>query len=251
MTRINYTGRQRIAREAVRLRVRSMPAAPVLDVLSLGLDSVRVPAEAEVVVEAYRQTAYMRFYAGTVANPVLFTDELLYQFDAPESIRFRVKVVGTGEQRGKVLAQADQIRAALEDAETPPQTSLLVIAPKPLGQILWRLEFNNDEPELMVNSDVGDWKTFAATPAFQAFVLPEVLRQIASWVLTEVKSMDDDDESVLALWVKFFGTIGYDPKEVDDSDESKKNWIEDVVAYFGRAHRFRDLVRDLTGEVEE
>jgi hypothetical protein len=251
MTRLNFTGRRRVRRDDVRLRVRDSNDSPVLDVLDLDLGQLNLPVDAKVVVEAYRQTSYMRFYAGTVGRLTFPTSQPLYEFESPETVRFRIKVVGTGEDDGKILAAADNLRATTEADEEAPQSSLLPTVPDALGQMLWRLDFSNDEPKLVVNRDVGDWKGFAMLPTFTALVLPEALRQIVKWVLENLEMFEEGEETPLALWVLFLAEMGHDPRDVDAEDEGEREtWADEAVDRFARRYRFLDLVDDLTGATE-
>lgn len=250
MTRLNFTGRRRIPKSNIGLRVRTANGAPVLDVLRLDLDQLRLTDDADIVIEAYRQTSYMRFGAGTVGAPSLPTGRLLHEFEAPDAVRFRVKVVGAGDDEGKILAAADQLRASLEGDDEEPQTSLLTIVPEDLGHVLWRLDFADEEPKLEVNKRVGDWRGFALQPTFTAFVLPEALRQIATWTLRNLELFEEGDGTPIAGWVAYLSELGHDPRDVSDA-EDQELWVEDVVGHFGREHRFLNLVGALTGEVDE
>lgn len=250
MTRLNFTGRRRIPKINIGLRVRTATSYPVLDVLRLDLDELRLAGDADIVIEAYRQTSYMRFSAGTVGSPSLPTGCPLREFEAPDAVRFRVKVVGAGDDEGKILAAADQLRASLAGDAEDPQTSLLTIVPEDLGHVLWRLDFDDDEPKLVVNKGIGDWRGFALQPTFTAFVLPEALRQIARWTLRNLELFEEGEVTPIVGWVFYLTELGHDPRDVSDAEESSELWVEDVVAHFGREHRFLDLVQAITGEVE-
>jgi hypothetical protein len=248
MTRINYTGRRRIEQSDVQLRVRTSGDNPILDVVSLQLEQFSLPSDARVIVEGYRETVLMRFGAGTVGALELPLDQPLSEFDSPEVIRFRVKVVGVGVDEGKILAAADRLRATAEDEELAPHSSLLSAAPEELGHVLWRVSFGDDEPKLLVNRQVGDWKSFAVMPQFSAFVLPEAFRQITAWVLNRIDSHEEGDGSPLDQWVLMLSALGHDPRGTELSDEDERSaWIDEVVGHFSRKFRFLDLVADLTG----
>lgn len=252
MTRINFTGRKRLERGDIEIRVRNVDGVPVLDVLRLQLQRLALSAKARVVVEAYRETILMRFDLGTVGELALPVGQSLSEFDSPEVIRFRVKVIDVGANHGKLLAVADRLRPHLEEDGAEPHSSLLTTAPEDLGHVLWRLEIKDDEPKLLVNNAVGDWKGFAISPPFVAFVLPEALRQIAIWVAEEIDSLEDGDDTSLARWVSFFIAMGHDPHVGSFEDKRDRElWADEVAAQFSRKNRFRDLVADLIGGAEE
>lgn len=242
MKRINFTGRKRITKRRVQFRVRDVDEDPHLDVLKLDLDNLGLPEKSPVFVEAYRRSKYDRIHAGTVQELDLPTGYPLLAFESIEEPLFRVKVIGTGDDSGKLLAVADQLRPAKEDEG--PQQSLLSIACARLGQRLWKLDVADDDPQLLVNVDVGDWKEFAATPMFRSLVLPEAFRQVVDWVLEDLDEMPDDDATTpRALWVSFLADMDCDPREIDASDSDERDiYIENVMTRFCQDHRFLDTV---------
>jgi hypothetical protein len=246
VTRINYTGRRHIERDQVKLRLRRAENHFLLDVVQLNLDDLGLPRDATIVIEAYRQTGYMRFDAGTVGVPKLPSGLSLSEFQSPEGVLFRVKIAD--QAVGKLLATADRLRALIEYEAPAPTESMLPIRPERLGHELWHIDLSEDEPTLVVNSEVGDWKTFSLRPVFQAFVLPEVVRQIGLWVISNKTQLDDDGDSALSLWAAYMRSLGYDPAQAPGEDSGE--WVNDMVQDFCRQHRFRDLIPELTGEIE-
>jgi hypothetical protein len=245
VTRINYTGRKRIPRDRVSLRIASNGG------IKLHVTSVELPPDlppgARVVIEAQRQTRFMRLDCGTVASPLLPIGEPLIEFDVADGIRFRLKVVGASEaDEGKILAAADGIVAASD--ETPSgREPLLAFRPAPLDQRLWKLDISDGAwPVVLVNQSIGDWHQFAREPHFQALVYPEVLRQIALWVVENLEDADEPDTPAGA-WRRFLKDLGTDPVEDAPPDEEERSgwaqdWADDVADKFCRRHRFRDLV---------
>lgn len=241
MTTLNYTGRKRIHRDRVQLRVRQVDGVPVLDVVRIDVEGLTLPGSATLVVEAYRRSRYIRCEAGTVASPALPTGVRLGEFEAAESPLFRVKVVSPDGETGKLLAVLDQLRPQIEDEG--PQISLLSVAPAELGQRLWRLDLSEDNPQLLINRNVGDWRNFAAMPLFSALVLPEALSQVIEWVVQEPAVLDEED-TPRALWVRFLTeNMGHDPREADLTEpEDRETFIGDVVGQFCTQYRFLDSV---------
>lgn len=246
MTRINYTGRKRIKRDRVRLRLTTNGSVK-LHADELNLDGIALPSDAGIVIEAQRQTRFMRLSCGTVSTPDLPAGAALTEFDVAEGLHFRVKVVGvTGADEGKILAAADGLIATSE-GDTAGRTALLPFRPAPLGQRLWKLEATEgDWPALLINESVADWHQFARTPSFQALVLPEVLRQIAIWVVEQLDDAQEEDTPAGA-WRQFLSGFGQDPVEVapDDEDERAgwaRDWAEEIADKFSRRHKFRDVL---------
>lgn len=253
MTRINYTGRKRIPRDRVRLRLASNGDIR-LYVTSVALPA-GLPLDARVVIEAQRQTRFMRLDCGTVAAPDWPNDALLSEFDVVDGVRFRLKVVGTSEAaEGKILAAADSI-VATSEGSLSGRDPLLAFRPALLGHRLWRLDTSDGAwPVVLVNQAIGDWHQFAREPYFQALVLPEVLRQIALWVVENLEDADEPDTPAGA-WRRFFKSLGSDPLEEappdgDDRAGWAQDWADDVTDRFCRRHRFRDAITSSSEDVD-
>lgn len=253
MTRINFTGRRRITRKLVDLQLRSTDGPPRLDLVRLDLSDLGLPEEAPIVVEAYRRANYTRLDAGTVGELDLPRGEPLPEFESATEPLFRIKVVGAGEDEGKLLAVADQLRAHVPDEEDEgPQASLLSVAPNDLGQRLWKLDLTDDHPQILVNNRIADWKGFASTPEFHAFVLPEVLRQITQWVIEGMDEDIDDEETPRAMWMRLMAdTLGRDPHDARDMDSTDlDSWMDNTVDEFCSRHALLERYEE-TSEVGE
>lgn len=247
--RLNYTGRQRIRRQDVDIRVHQpREADPPVMSARLDLSSYTLPPEARVVIEAYRQTAWQRFEYGTVAAVREPDDRTLREFGSEEGVRFRVKVIQPptpGAAAGRILAQADSI----EPDRDGPRQSMLPLEPDPnLRDEVWRLDLDEDDGPLVRVSThlVRDRHELARSPAFLALVLPEVLRRILAWAL-EDGLPDDDDEmewrSPRGRWIRYgCGLLGQaePPEELGDPNDgadARDRWIDEVVTRFCREHR--------------
>jgi hypothetical protein len=65
--RLNYTGRVKINRSDVFIAIQKKDELLIFDA-DLKLDDYGLPADSQIYIEAYRQTVWMRFLFGTVAN---------------------------------------------------------------------------------------------------------------------------------------------------------------------------------------
>lgn len=237
MTRLNYTNRLRLTRDLIQLRLHESGGQLLLNVERLDLSGFALPADAKVLVEAYRQTTRSRIQCGTVGVPMLPTAVPMPEFSVDGGALFRVKVVGVGEADGKLLAVADRVPAT-DEQDGAARTPLLPFrSTDDLGQRLWRLDID-EGPAVLINSGVGDWKAFALEPNFQALVFPEILRQVALWVVRE-NDNDEEDGDEAAAWRLFLANLGYDPAEVTGNEpEQAEQWANDVAAAFARKHKF-------------
>lgn len=233
--RLNYTGRIKIHRTDLKLATRESDGVLSFDA-HLHLTDYELPAEALVFVEAYRQTTWMRFPFGTVANLQPPEKRALSEFDSADGILFRVKVTQAQDEH-ILLAAADRIPLALPD-EDAERESLLTFVPAELGDELWRVRLDG-EPEFLVNkSAADDPRQMALSPVFVSLVYPAVLRQVLTCVLIEHDHRDtDDDEDWRSKWLRFASMLpGVDPKppEKDDGTDAALRWVEDAVAGFAK-----------------
>jgi len=241
--RLNWTGRRRIPRERARISLAQVDGhtsfSAVLELASLGF-----PPEARVVVEAYRQAGWMRFDFGSVSLVAPPRSTWLEEFDPVDGVLFRVKVLGTAGEHGRILGEADGIRPSDPSAAESDNEPLLIPRGADLGEEVWRLNIDEGSmpPELLVNRSLGDWQAVARSPQFVWLVYPEVLRRILRAVLDGDTLDPEDTESWRARWVRFASTLpGVSAPPGEGSDLTlRENWVDDAVQSFCRVHRFRD-----------
>jgi hypothetical protein len=228
---LNYTGRKRISREHARIVLHEGPAGKSFDA-TLKLDNYGLPPDACVYVEAYRQTTYMRFDFGTVGKIQAPSDLMLRDFGPGEGILFRVKVVAPDDHR--LLAEADRI--------TPQNNreGLLPVKPEDLGEEVWRLNFDDDQVFLLINSQVANWKALARDPVFIALVPPVILRMVLERIIWRENDWDTEDmRDWRSRWLRFAETeLRVGPLPSGDDEESLAQWIEKAVYAFCERHRF-------------
>lgn len=240
--RLNYTGRIKIHRTDVSLATREEAGTLCFDA-NLRLRDYELPAEALVFVEAYRQTTWMRFPFGTVANlqPPPPEKRLLTEFDSADEIRFRVKVTQAHDEH-ILLAAADRIPLAKPEDDSDSE-SLLEVRSAELGDELWCVDLD-DEPRLLVNKSAApDWRQLARSPVFFALVYPAVLRQVLTNVLTSGHRDTDDETDWRSKWLRFASLLpGMDPQppEKQEGMEAALRWAEDAVAAFARKLGLKD-----------
>jgi hypothetical protein len=248
--RLNYTKRQRLKREHLTITVHQ-PRETDPPVMSAAVDltSYSLPADASVLIEAYRHTAWQRFEFGTVGAIQAPEDRTLRDFGAGEGLQFRVKVVeplSHGSTAARILAQADGIKPNQDG----PRRSLLPLDPDPtLTNEVWRLEIDeNDGPLIKVSTHlVRDRHALARSPGFLSLVLPEVFRRVLTWALEDGLPGDEEWDTPRGLWIRFgCGLLGQTepPEDLDDRDEgadARDAWIEQAVNRFCRGNHIDRL----------
>lgn len=249
----NYTGRRKIDRKDVSVVLREDRGDWVFDA-DLRLAEYRFPRNAEVWIEAHRQNLWMQFPWGTVSAIHPPQNRRLTEFDVPDGILFRVRVVQPpGQEHHKLLGEADGILFIKVGESNAERRPLLEPVPDALDQLLWKLDIESDPPRLLVNRDARPtWKEMARTPHFIALVYPEVLRQLLSYVLITDQWIDDDEETGWQSdWIRFaklLGGLASPPPPADR--EGRQTWIDEAVSAFARRHQLKQTW-DLNFEEEQ
>ncbi len=184
----NYTGRQRIDRSDVAIILSHTDGIWAYDA-TLSLAEYKFPKNAEVWVEAYRQNLWMQWPWGTTSAPRSPADRRLLEFEDPEGVLFRIRVVQpSGSEHHKLLGEADSIPFVKAGEADDRRRRLLVTIPDALDQQLWKIDFDADPPTLLVNQDAKpSWKNMAQSPQFEALVYPEVFRRLLLRILIQDK----------------------------------------------------------------
>ena len=94
MIRLNHTGRARFDKKSIDLGVKEENGVALLT-FRANLDEYRLPAAASVILEAKRQTTYMRIELGKVSDRRQLEEEPLSIFGSDTNITFTLKVVSS------------------------------------------------------------------------------------------------------------------------------------------------------------
>jgi hypothetical protein len=241
--RLNYTGRKKIRRDDVSIALHEKPNVPATFDADLSkLSGYKLPDDGVVSVEARQQTRWMRFGYGTVGRITPAADRTLTEFDSPDGILFSVKVTAVTGDAGKLLAEADGIPVRFPGEADERRNPLLPVKSDDTGHEVYRLDFSNDPPMLLVNRAAGDKDAIARSPLFMSIVYPAVLREILNRILyvEEFDDPDDDGENWQARWLRFAGGLAgvgsVPPKDDGDRDQ----WIDDAVAAFAKQQTMLD-----------
>lgn len=236
--RFNFTERKRIDQERVEIEVtEGADGGPASFNGALDFDGMELPADAPVTIEAYRGRMAMRFpwgAAGALTPPL---DRRLVTI--PDNPSFRVKVVAP-DGSGILLAMANRIRPRKEESHG----SLLWLKPSDaLGKEVWRLQFGEGNPTLLINRSVPGIETAALNDdAFHALVFPEVLRAVLVRALITDDADLDDEGGDWGGWLRFARSFHNEPllssEGGDDDRDARMTWIDAAVAAFTQK-RFR------------
>lgn len=233
--RINSTGRRRINRESIDIRLlatalgQPLQAKASLDIAALGF-----PGNAAVAIEAYHRSSSMRFDCGTIdalAIPVMVLD----QIDQGGNILFRVKVVDKVNEQGKLLGSAERIQPRSDDADEA-RRPLFPVQYRDLGAEVWKVDIvHGAKPTLIINSRMtGFSHRLQENPLVQGLLLPAALRIVLKRITDggETGDEDDDEGGWVDDWLKYCKTEfgAEDPAGLDE--EQKYEWTEDIIKQF-------------------
>ena len=244
--RMNYTGRKRIARS--RITVRLVPPAQAGDWsfdAAFDLSGHGFPDDARVFVEAYNATSYMRFAFGSVGMFSAPASTRLVDITAGQMAKFRLKVVDTSTRFGLLLGVADKLIPLRPDEVISRRQSLLPVEFRDLGERVWRLDLS-DWPVLELNRNIPDLGEVArSADSFAALVFPEVVRRILHQAVIELECTDPglDDDDWPGLWITYACSLQAVSEPPEGTDERTRTlqheWIEKAVDAFCRSRDMR------------
>jgi hypothetical protein len=254
---LNYTGRKRIARNKIHLDVVENENHVMNLDANIHIDNLDLPSQATVYLEAYSRAGIKRYLFGKVEkfNPI--GDLSLPSATSLENLQFRVLVVDESGTIGRILAVADRIRLSTADKGTT--RSILPVVTADLGRLVWRIDFEEDQPTLVLNENIPDVMHIAAHDVrFFEYVYPAVIKEILTHLIwfegiDDIDDMDPDDWKL--QWLRF--TEQYVPADtrpelnkgsLDFDSELVGQWIDDVVREF--CSNNVDLWEALLKEVE-
>lgn len=240
--RINSTGRKRIHREHVRIRLTEAgPGQPP----SFSAD-IQLPAElkldpaAKIYVEPYVKSSSMRFDFGTVGGLAHPPSCVLTDIDAGAAVLFRVKVVDETGEVGRILASANGIRPE-DDSDGSDRRPLLPVRSANLGEEIWQLEIDKDAgPSLIVNNRVPDLvETLKRDVYLQGVIYPEVVRRLVRELFRDGNEYDEEDEWVQD-WMSWFESQRDKAIADDEADdlEAVDALANEITAAFAGKSRF-------------
>ncbi|MGB3461852.1 MAG: hypothetical protein WBA33_07805 [Rhodanobacter lindaniclasticus] len=247
--RFNYTGRKKLLRSDVRIRVQEGRSGRAQTFTA----DVKVPSElkldpqARVYVEAYVGASSMRFDFGTVAAVTPPDDCALTDIDEGTPVLFRVRVVDETEHVGRVLAAANGIRPEGED-DGKHRKSLLPLRSCDLGEEIWQLKFDPDAGfELAINSRVPNiMEKLKSDSVLMGVIYPEVVRQIARCIWEEDSNVPEDADWLddWKMWLEELLGRAISEEETPEIDEL----ADDMARSFATRHKFATAMATLMGE---
>ena len=231
MRRFNYTGRKKIHRDCIDIKIQENNNAfsffAAIDTSNLSL-----PPDANIFIEAYFQTDWMRFNLGTVSNQYLPQNTALSQFETIQNILFRINIVSANE--GKLLAHADRLNPSLpKDELDNSRIPLLPVSSKSLEGNLWQIDYSSEDggrPILEIEKKLGDKNAIIHHPLFTSLVLPTAFKEILIQIASSAEDIDHDDlTDWRSQWMKFNKHLGNDFIELENDYDAISEWANECT----------------------
>jgi hypothetical protein len=246
ISRLNYTGRKRIPRERIMIGVNGSGQSAVLGA-TFNLQGLGFPDTARVVLEAQAGWTVQRFEFGTVSHYAQPLDVRLSEFQSTNGLLFRLKVIATGDADGRLLGVADQLKPS-GDVEQAALQSFVVVRPQDLGDRVWKIDFDESQPLLLVNSRLPDHHDFLKRKDVAALVLPDALQRILERA-ADVGADDELEDGWRTVALRMGERLASRPFPAVADDEDRDRWVDEAVGAFSRRHQLIDVfVADGVGE---
>jgi hypothetical protein len=260
--KFNYTGRKKIERNNISIRlIKDNSPHPYFD-LKITSSADDFPDDSELFVEAYDRSSFMRFKCGTLKNPVFPEDRHLTAIHSTDAILFRVKVVDPTSHHGRILAVADRLTSIGESQEESQRISLLPVAYDNLDKEIWKLDFRDVGPVLILNNkieSVNVTEIVKTSDLFFSLVYPSVLREILVRILVIDEAFEEDDPELWQnLWLAFVENLPDVPKitnthefeNISGHPDFFLKWIDDdVIPAFCRKYTIKEKFESDIGRV--
>lgn len=230
--RINHTARKRIQRKSLGIQLHR--TTPLRASFSLDLAEYGFPRDAVVIAEAYGQSRNVRVTLGVVSDGLVTLSTELPQLSSGDGIHFRVKVIPPYPSEPRLLGLAEGV-APDTDGESPAR-SLLPVRVSDLGELVWRVVYEEPGPVLEVNRGLLAGTAYLRQAHFVALAQIEVLRQIlfeALWRGGEEEGAES--ESWQTRWIKLGERLAGRACDSDgDVNDEHRDWIRDACEAFAR-----------------
>lgn len=242
--KFNYTNRKKINRESVGIILNHDKKEKYFEA-QLNLSNGNFPDHAKVYIEAYYKTSYMRFNYGSISNICAPPSTKLNDFVNTDLIYFRIKIVDETKITGRILGLVSGIEPKnLESDQKNRMAILKVNYDADLGQRLYNLEFDEieDFPILEINRKLENGSELVKSDIFLSTIYPSVIKDVATEIVNDQDSWQEDDDCWQGYWIKFFKMtleINSLRPNYNEEEETKREWVDEVVNAFCYKYKVR------------
>lgn len=248
--RLNYTGRKKINKSDVEIRVFTEANGSGWFTASVDFSKTELPPSANVVIEARQKDMMQRFDCGTVGAFKLPGKTNLIEVDPTGPLSFWVRVLDPERSDGRLLAVARSIHPASDSKDGMGRDTLLPVRSRDLAQVPWRIDFPSDDegmPWLVINNRIpGAIEKLQGDPLFQALVFPAAVREVISRIYLNGDGWPED--SWQRKWLDYGRRlIDEDWPKMGEVDEAP-SWIENVANEFSTMFLMTERLIEQSGE---
>lgn len=251
--RINSTGRKKISQDKIGLHLLApVVGEPLKAKLAIDLESFGLPESAAISVEAYHRSSAMRFDCGTVGAKAIPEVLTLNEIDQAGTVLFRIKVVDSDGQKGKILASADRVRPTIE-GEHMGRKSIFPVDYRDLGQEIWRVEIEEESgPVLLLNSKIPAlMHRIHENPLVAGALLPAAFRIVLDYIADDASEDDEEGTGWKSDWLRFCREdlgVDDDPEDLEDDDDAREKWVDQVVHNYCESRKFVERSKQMIPE---
>jgi hypothetical protein len=201
---INQTGRTRISSDEVSIE---LVDENLLKLKWNFVNGVR-DFNSEGVLELFALGNFERVHLSTNDLNVSGEREIsLTRFADPKSVAGRFKIVTkTSDGLRLITSESKTLRLLNDKLEGEHGKSLLDVFWDPNLRVPWQLVFEDSEPLLKVSNFHDNATKIYSHLVFQTSILPEVLKQISFWLLTE--DPDESQSVKITFWWNLLEELG-------------------------------------------
>ncbi|MFK8331864.1 hypothetical protein M2D63_017810 [Pseudomonas sp. BJa5] len=245
--RFNFTGREKILKEDVRISINFDGCSSICNV-HLWLGEYDIRPDASVIVEAQRGRVIRLRHSWGHAGQAFTEEGASSNFDIsamgdPDDIRFRILVVDPDSCQ--LLATAEGVDTTDREDSNTPQRSLLPIIMQDLSGGIWELEMG-EIPTLLLDTSLGSKNDLKSSPVLHA-ILPGVIRAILINLAHEQEGSADDEED-LSTWLSLGKRwAGYIPPS-NSTHQEIDDWAQKATIAFCREKKLRNRLANFINQ---
>ncbi len=240
----NPTGLIDLDKSRVRILVDDQGAKAAYSVLSLNLADASISPTARMIVIAARGNSEVRSDHGIVADwNKGFVD--ISEMGAEGAWTFRVLFIENGSPR--LIAAIENVRPeGLGNSE-----SLIALEAADLGEVPWEMVILEQDGRGVIRFNRNIYATSALAEAdyfFSCLVIPEAVRQLASYLMRDPGRLDEAQWEPFRRWLAIHEITEW-PEDAEPI-ELAEDWCREVVAAFCRRHKISTTLSDKRAEGE-
>jgi len=201
---INQTGRTQIPVQSLTIELVGDSKLK----LRWNFENTKLEPNSEGILELFALGNYERvnFLSTDLASPGEL-DISLDKFADPKSVAGRLKIVTVAADGLRLItSESKTLRLENDKLEGEHGKSLLDVFWDPNLRVPWLLVFEDSEPLLKVSNFYDNAPKIYGSTIFQTSILPEVLKQISFWLLTE--DPDESQNVKISYWWSLLEDLG-------------------------------------------